>query len=544
MDRSEDPEKALRDEVARLGSELEQARVTMEHAQAQTAALNDETERLRRSVAGLERGRMETGATAAVMQRQAAGTAAIVTNALQQTDLAEDLRMALEETAVLAEELQAANEELLATKEELDRRVAQRTAELTKANSDLEQLNADLNRRIEVEAAARAKARAELFQMQKLEAIGQLTGGIAHDFNNLLMVIINGLQVLAQSDNLPQRERALRRTQEASWRASELTRRLLAFARRQALHAERVDLPRQLDSLHELLRQGLRDDIQLRIDLATDLWPLEADFGALELALLNLTVNARDAMPQGGALTIGARNASIDEPRAVRHTVTCGDYVQILVADTGVGMAPDVLEKVFEPFFTTKGAGMGTGLGLAQVYGFAQQSGGTAWVASRVGEGTAVYLLLPRSQRLPREEPSLQVAVRHARPRGDLRVLVVEDEPAVAGVVLDMLEQLGHRGTCVGTVASALALLAGSEATDLVLSDVLLPGGDSGLDLAREMKRRNLGVPVILTSGYGGSMTQRLSTMNLPFLRKPYEIGALRQAIDTALQLPVAAGTG
>jgi signal transduction histidine kinase/ActR/RegA family two-component response regulator len=543
MDRPEDPEKALRDEVARLGSELEQARVTMEDAQARAAALYDETERLRRRVAWLERERMEAEA-AAVMRRQAAGIAAMVTNALQQTDPAEDLRMALEETSVLAEELQAANEELLAANEELDRRVAERTAELSKANSDLEQLNAELNRRIEAEAAARAKAQAELFQMQKLEAIGQLTGGIAHDFNNLLMVIINGLQVLAQSDNLPQRERALRRTQEASWRASELTRRLLAFARRQALHAERVELPRQLDSLHELLRQGLREDIELRIDLAADLWPLEADFGALELALLNLTVNARDAMPQGGALTIGARNAPIDEPRAVRHAVACGDYVQILVEDTGVGMAPDVLEKVFEPFFTTKGAGMGTGLGLAQVYGFAQQSGGTAWVESRLGEGTAVYLLLPRSRRQPRPEQPSETAVPHARPRSDLRVLVVEDEPAVAGVVLDMLQQLGHRGTCVGTVASALALLAGSEATDLVLSDVLLPGGDSGLDLAREMRRRNPGVPMILTSGYGGSMTQRLSTMNLPFLRKPYEIEALRRAIDHALQLPVAARRG
>jgi signal transduction histidine kinase len=235
--------------------------------------------------------------------------------------------------------------------------------------------------------------------VQKLEAIGQLTGGIAHDFNNLLMVIINGLQMLAQSKSPAQRERALRRTQEASWRAAELTRRLLAFARRQALHPERIDLAGQMDNLRELLSQGLRENIELRIDVASDLWPIEVDFGALELALLNLAVNSRDAMPNGGVLTIAAHNSPVDEVRAARRRIATGDFVEVLVADTGSGMSPEVLEKVFEPFFTTKNAGNGTGLGLAQVYGFAQQSGGTAWVESRPEEGTVVRLLLPRSRR-------------------------------------------------------------------------------------------------------------------------------------------------
>jgi signal transduction histidine kinase/ActR/RegA family two-component response regulator len=414
--------------------------------------------------------------------------------------------------------------------------VAQRTAELARANAEQERINAELNRRVEAESAARAKAQAELFQMQKLEAIGQLTGGIAHDFNNLLMVIINGLQMLTQSRSPAQRERALRRTQEASWRAAELTRRLLAFARRQPLHPQRIDLPRQIDTLRELLGQGLRDDIQLRTDVAADLWPLEIDLGALELTLLNLTVNARDAMPNGGMLTITARNRPLDEPGARRYSLPPGDYVEVAVDDTGLGMAPAVLERVFEPFFTTKG-GSGTGLGLAQVYGFAQQSGGTACIESRPGEGTTVRLLLPRSHREP--EPAADAGEPpEIEPRGELRVLVVEDEPAVGGVVLEMLAQLGHRGTCVPTVAAALASLAGTEPTDLVLTDVLLPGGDSGLDLAREVRERRLGVPVILTSGYGGSMTQRLSAMNLPFLRKPYRLETLRQAIDAALRPP------
>lgn len=537
MDRPDDPEKVLRGEIARLGQELEQARVALEDAHGEIGALTEERDRLRRTAAALERSRSEADARAARARQQAAGTVGVVAEALHQTEPADSLRLALEESSVLAEELQAANEELLSANRQLDERVAERTFELACANAELERVNADLHRRIEVEAAARTKVQAELFQMQKLEAIGQLTGGIAHDFNNLLMVIINGLQVLSQTDSPHKRERALRRTQEASYRAAELTRRLLAFARRQALHPERVDLLQQKESLRELLGQALREDIEFRTEFETDLWPLEADLGALELALLNLAVNARDAMVDGGILTIVACNSPVNEARGKRRSVSPGHYVEIAVQDTGTGMPPHVLERVFEPFFTTKGAGRGTGLGLAQVYGFAQQSGGTAWVETRDGEGTRVRILLPRSEREIVAEAPPPGARATGDSRHNLRVLVVEDEPAVAGVVAEMLEQLGHHGTCVTTVAAALAVLADPCRVDLVLSDVLLPGGDSGLDLAREMRQRQLGVPVILTSGYGGAMTQRLSTMNLPFLRKPYRLEALGQAIDTALQV-------
>ncbi len=527
MDRLDSPEKALRDEIARLGQELEQTHVALEDAHAEIAELTGEQDGLRRQAERL-------------IRQHAAEMATLMTDALQQKGATGQLRAALEEASVLAEELQATNEELHSTNEVLDQRVSERTAELGEANAELERVNADLYRRVEAETAARVQAQAELFQMQKLEAIGQLTGGIAHDFNNLLMVIINGLQVLAQSGDVRLRERALRRTQEASWRASELTRRLLAFARRQALHPARVDLPEHGEALRELLGQGVRENIQLNTEIAEDVWPLEADFGALELALLNLAVNARDAMPDGGTLTIVARNILVDAGMAVQHAVASGEYVEIAVEDTGTGMAPETLEKVFEPFFTTKSAGRGTGLGLAQVYGFAQQSKGTAWVDSRLGEGTIVRVLLPRSRREIQRKPVRPELVSDAQPRGDLRVLVVEDEPAVADAVLDMLLELGHRGTCVATVASALALLADAKQPDLVLSDVLLPGGGSGLDLAREMRQRQLSVPIILTSGYGGAMTQRLSTMNLPFLRKPYRMETLRQAIESALQSPAA----
>jgi signal transduction histidine kinase/ActR/RegA family two-component response regulator len=535
MERLDSEERTWRAEVARLAEELEQARVALEDAQSEIGGLIGEREQLRATVAQLDRARADADKALLHLRDRAAGATVRMASALRQTSGADKLRTVLEETSVLAEELQAANEELREANEELDHRVSERTVALGLANSELERVNAELHRRVETEAVARAKVQAELFQMQKLEAIGQLTGGIAHDFNNLLMVIINGLQVLTEPKGEAQRERALRRTQEASWRAAELTRRLLAFARRQSLHPGRVDISQQADGLRELLGQSLRDDIQLRVSATNDVWPLEADIGALELALLNLAVNARDAMPGGGSLTITARNVVMDRVAAAGVSVSPGDYVEIAVEDTGVGMPPEVLAKVFEPFFTTKNAGQGTGLGLSQVYGFAQQSEGTASVESRQGEGTVVRLLLPRSRR-PIEAPSRIGPVATPRQRGELSVLVVEDDVAVAAMVIDMLERLGHRGRSVITVAAAMAVLT-EPGTDLIITDVLLPGGESGLDLARQVQQRRLGVPVILTSGYGGSMTQRLSAMNLPLLRKPYQLSALSQAIEAAMSM-------
>ena len=409
---------------------------------------------------------------------------------------------------------------------------------MDKANAALELINAELQRRVEIEAAAREEAQSRLFQAQKLEAIGQLTGGIAHDFNNLLTVITGSTQFLRHTDNPERRGHLLRRIEEAAWRGADLTRRLLAFGRRQPLHPDRVDLGVQASGLTELLRHTLREDISIHMQFDPDLWPVEADVGALELALLNIAVNARDAMPDGGQIVLAAHNMTMQAGQPTRLGLAPGDYVEISVSDAGIGMPPEVLERVFEPFFTTKQAGKGTGLGLAQVYGFAKQSGGTAWVESRQGEGTCVHIQLPRSWREPAAEsvPLTASEVRAAAHEGALSILVVEDDEAVAAVVLEMLGQLGHHTLHVVSVAAALGVLSGDRQVDLVFTDVLLPGGGSGLDLAREIARQALGIPVVLTSGYGGGVTGRLAAANLPFLRKPYRIEALKLAIDEALR--------
>ena len=430
--------------------------------------------------------------------------------------------------------LHRAERELRLLNDVLEQRVAERTRDLVEAN-----------RRLAAESENRVKIEAALHHVQKLDAIGQLTGGVAHDFNNLLTVVLGNLEMVEQelgrAGTLSRQK--LNRFATAARSAAEgcerLTRQLLAFGRRDVLRTEVLSPDEVINRFEALLRRALGEPVKLTLALAAGNAFCRVDAGQLEATLLNLAVNARDAMTDGGLLKIAARNSPLDGDYAAQRSVKPGYYVQITIEDTGTGMAPDVLEKVFEPFFTTKGAGRGTGLGLAQVYGFAQQSGGTAWVRSQVGQGTRVHLLLPRSERELQAETSRPATPLHAKRRSDLRILVVEDEPAVAAAVLDMLGQLGHRGRSVGTVASALALLANGNQTDLVLSDVLLPGGDSGLDLAREVRQRHLGLPVILTSGYGGTMTQRLSAMNLPFLRKPYDLETLRETIDAAMQVPV-----
>jgi signal transduction histidine kinase/ActR/RegA family two-component response regulator len=433
--------------------------------------------------------------------------------------------------------LLATNEALTRSNQDLDRRVAERTAALDEANRALAAMNADLQRRIDEEAAARQEAQFRLFQAQKLEAIGQLTGGIAHDFNNLLTVITSSTEFLQRASDPARRARLLHRIEEAAWRGADLTRRLLAFGRRQPLQPARVELGIHAAGFTELLRHTLREDIQIRMQFDPDLWPVEADVGALELALLNLAVNARDAMPNGGQIVFAASRSPMGDGLASRWGLTEGDYVEICVTDTGSGMSPDVLERVFEPFFTTKEAGKGTGLGLAQVYGFAKQSGGTAWVESHIGQGTSVHILLPRSLREERTDAIQVTPEERGLPHdiGQISILVVEDDVAVASVVMEMLVQLGHEATHVTSVGAALGVLSSEQQIDLVFTDVLLPGGGSGLDLAREMAQRKPDVPVILTSGYGGGVTGRLAAANLPFLRKPYRIDALKMTMEEAL---------
>ncbi|MEO9189439.1 MAG: ATP-binding protein [Acetobacteraceae bacterium] len=400
----------------------------------------------------------------------------------------------------------------------------------------LEAIEAELAQILDAPAkAVDAEHQAQVFQSQKLEAIGQLTGGIAHDFNNLLTVITAGLQLLSRATDDARRQNLTRRIEEAAWRGADLTRRLLAFARRQPLNPRALELPTHIEGLRELLRHGLRDDIRILTNIGDGLWPVSVDPAALELAVLNLAVNARDAMPNGGTMALGARNVARETVASLE--LAPGDYVELFVTDTGTGMTPEVMARVFEPFFTTKPQGQGTGLGLAQVYGFARQSGGTARIESQAGQGATVAMLLPRSA-LPPVHADVEAAPPTSRETVSehLAILVVEDDDGVASIVLEMLDQLGHRGLRVSSLPAAIAVLAGSDCIDLIVSDVLLGTSGSGLDLAREVARRSLRIPIVLTSGYGGGVTARLAAARLPFLRKPYTLDALRAALGEALQ--------
>ena len=541
MDPSAGADKALRAELGRLRGEHEQALVSLEDAQNEISALVRERDALaaagERHLTAWRSAEASAGTLRAnladamemLIRQQASAAANSATD--------EELAVAFEEAQTLAEELAAANDALTRSNHDLDCRVAERTSALDEANRSLELINADLQRRVDEETAARQEAQSRLFQSQKLEAIGQLTGGIAHDFNNLLTVITSSTQFLQRADDPARRARLVHRIEEAAWRGADLTRRLLAFGRRQPLRPDRVELAIQAVGLTELLRHTLREDIQIQMQFDNGVWPAEADVAALELALLNLVVNSRDAMPNGGQIVVTARNTAMRNGQSARWGLAEGDYVEICVTDTGMGMPPDVLERVFEPFFTTKEPGKGTGLGLAQVYGFVKQSGGTAWVESRLGRGTSVHLLLPRSLRERGGEATQggTADVRTPHDVGPISILVVEDNEDVAAAVIEMLVQLGHEATHVGSVGAALGVISGDRPIDLVFTDVLLPGGGSGLDLARELTQRKPDVSVVLTSGYGGGVTGRLAAANLPFLRKPYRIEALKMTIEEAL---------
>jgi signal transduction histidine kinase/ActR/RegA family two-component response regulator len=390
----------------------------------------------------------------------------------------------------------------------------------------LEEANLELRRQM----AERARVEEALLQTQKIEAIGQLTGGVAHDFNNLLMVVSSGLDLLQRRPEDPvRRTRLIARMREAVQRGSALTRQLLAFSRRQALRPQSVDLVSQIGGMRELLDRSLSGDIEVQLEFADELWRVEVDPGELELALLNLAVNARDAMPAGGTVLIRASNAPNEQIDGRQ-----GDFVRICVSDCGTGMTPEVLARVFEPFFTTKEIGKGSGLGLAQVYGFAKQSGGTVQIDTNVGHGTNVAVLLPRSHREPLAVHStndVNFASTEQMPSTGC-VLLVEDDDEVASLVTDMLRELGYRVVRAGSSASALGALANGRDIDIVFSDVMMPGGMNGIELAREIRRRRE-EPVLLTSGYADAVKEAAAAQGIVILPKPYEIDDLALALHT-----------
>jgi PAS domain S-box-containing protein len=376
--------------------------------------------------------------------------------------------------------------------------------------------------------AAIEETREKLAQAQKMEAIGQLTGGIAHDFNNLLMIVSGHAQILRRGLTDPQKLRAVEAIAAAASRGESLTRQLLAFARRQPLSPVVVDLAERIEAVREMLARSLRGDIEFRCDLEPGLWPVEVDASELELALVNIALNARDAMPDGGRIVLTGRNVCLRRGESPGELI--GDHVAVAVSDTGCGIPRDVLPKVFEPFFTTKSVDKGTGLGLSQVYGFAQQSRGAVSIDSELGRGTTVTIYLPRSLKTP----STSIPTKAPQPGTAVgTILVVEDNSEVAQVTAALLQQLGYGVIHANSAAEALTRLAGGG-IDLVFSDIVMPGAMDGIALAREIRARHPDIPVLLTSGY--SDVAHHADSEFAIMRKPFQLASLDQAVRTTLQ--------
>jgi signal transduction histidine kinase len=393
---------------------------------------------------------------------------------------------------------------------ELERRVAERTAELAHANADLE-------RRVEERTCEREAALAQVHEMRKVESLGQLTGGVAHDFNNLLMAVLGNLELVRKFlPDDPKIHRLIDGAIQGAERGATLTKRMLAFARRQELKPETVEIPNLVDSMVEMLRRSLGPGIQITTGFETNVPPTRVDPNQLELALLNLALNARDAMPLGGKLTISAhreRVAAGDVPG-----LEPGEYVCITERDTGEGMDEVTLKRATEPFFTTKGAGRGTGLGLSMVDGLVAQSGGAMRITSRQGAGTTVELWLPvsQAQQVERPRPAAPTLIEETR---CCRVLVVDDDPIVLAGTAAMLEDLGHIATEVESAENALQILQSDANIDLVLTDHAMPGM-TGTELAKHIRRNWPELAVVIATGYA-ELPGELDA-GVPRLSKPY----------------------
>jgi PAS domain S-box-containing protein len=383
------------------------------------------------------------------------------------------------------------------------------------------------------------EAEEKLHQAQKMESIGQLTGGVAHDFNNLLTAVIGNLDLIQDrvaNDAVTQRHVAT--AIHAAERGGELTHRLLAFARRQPLKPANSDVNRRIGECKELLQRTIGAQIGIDLFLKHDVWPVYVDGNQLENALLNLAINARDAMPNGGRLTIETANVELDEDYAARNPdVTQGPHVMISVSDSGTGIDRNVLEHVFEPFFTTKAQGKGTGLGLSMVYGFAKQSGGHIRIYSEVGEGATVKLYLPRAAGAEPVVDDQPPAAPGALPGGSETILVVEDDPDVAEFTTAALKLLGYRILAASDGASALAGLQDVSRIDLLLTDVVLPGGMNGRDVAKKFQERFPDAKVLFISGYAESIIVHQGRLDagVDFLAKPFAKAALARKVRECL---------
>ena len=372
------------------------------------------------------------------------------------------------------------------------------------------------------------ESREQLFRSQKMEALGQLTGGLAHDFNNLLTAILGACELAIRNlDNPDKLRRMLDGVRGSAQRGASLTKQLLAFARAQPLQIQQIDLREFFADVTMLVRPSLRSNIELVTEFSDQLWPIDGDPGALELSILNLAFNARDAMPEGGTLRISAHNVVLHgEVEGLS-----GEYVALQVSDTGAGMSAEVMNRVFEPFFTTKSYGEGTGLGLSQVFGFAKQIGGAVTVDSKEGEGATFTIYLPASSGSAVTEGQ----VNGGRALG--RVLVVEDDTLVAELAAGMLNELGFEATITHSAKEALEKLAAGDKPKLIFSDIVMPGGISGIELARKVRNRFPELPILLTTGYS---EQVAGSHGFPVLQKPYEMDALAGALGNLLKREIA----
>ncbi|MBR0969653.1 ATP-binding protein [Bradyrhizobium japonicum] len=392
---------------------------------------------------------------------------------------------------------------------------------------------------LEQQRAAIADLNQKLSQSQKMEAMGQLTGGVAHDFNNLLTIILGNSEHLA--DRLAGNKELHRIAGDiatAAERGSDLTRSLLAFARKQPLRPRDIDIGEKVHEMEPLLRRPLGEHIECSFALEPQVWPTSVDPGQLTTALLNLVLNARDVMPLGGRLTIAVRNASLGESDLdVNGEPRAGDYVMVAVTDTGSGMTAEVASRAFEPFFTTKEVGKGTGLGLSMVYGFVRQSGGVVQMQSEPGQGSVVRLFFPRLA-TPRSEPS-SPAERIVAPDGSETILVVEDDDMVRAYVENELKALGYRVIAASNGPAALELLRGSGDIDLLFTDVVMPGGMFGPELARQATQLRPGLKVLFTSGYTQNPVKAPDGAgDARVLTKPFRRRDLAAVLRSALSAP------
>ncbi len=411
------------------------------------------------------------------------------------------------------------------------RQVAVLFQDITKrkrAEAEAQRLNETLEARIAEAIAEREQAEEALRQAQKMEAVGQLTGGIAHDFNNLLTGIIGSLELLEvrlRQGRTADIQRYVAAAQGASKRAAALTHRLLAFSRRQTLDPKPTDVNRLVMDMEELIRRTVGPQITLEVVTAGGLWSTLIDASQLESALLNLCINARDAMPEGGRITIETANKWLDDRVAAERDLPPGQYLSLCVTDTGTGMTPEVSARAFDPFFTTKPIGQGTGLGLSMVYGFVRQSGGQVRIYSEVGCGTTMCLYLPRHYGSASEVPTITSTTASAHAPTGKTVLIVDDEPSVRMLVTDVLEELGYASIEAPDGPTALRILESEAAVDLLISDVGLPGGINGRQLADAARVTRPELKVLFITGYAenaiignGQLAPGMRVLTKPFV--------------------------